>query len=212
MATDIISALGGGSGIDTQKLVKDLVAAQKFPQQTRIDNRSEEFTSQLSAYGLLKSAISEFQNVLTPLADPDLFAAKSFNVPTTDVVSFNSLTAQAPAGNYQLEVTQTASAQSLAINSTQTSADAALGKIETLTIKTGTWTYAAGDPSSFAVNGEVASFDITITADDTLNTIAQKINDADGTVTASVINISGTFQLLVTATSGVDNALEITSD
>ncbi len=212
MATNIISALGGGSGIDTTKLVTDLVAAQKAPQQARIDSRTAEFTSQLSAYGLLKSGLSEFQNVLTPLADPDLFAAKSINVPTTEVVTFNSLTAKAPSGNYQLEVTQIASAQTLAINSAQTSADAALGKTETLTFNTGTWTYAAGNPSSFAINGDVSSFDIAVTADDTLNSIAQKINDAEGTVTASVINISGTFQLLVNAKSGVNNALEITSD
>lgn len=212
MTTNILGTLGSSSGLDTQQLVSDLVAAQKAPLQGRIDTRTAEFTAQLSAYGLLKSGMSEFQNVLTPLTDPNLFAAKAINVPTTDVVTFNSLTAEAPAGNYQLEVSTIATAQSLAINSTETSADAALGKTETLTFSTGTWTYAAGNPSSFAVNGEVASFDVAITADDTLNTIAQKINDADSSITASVINISGTFQLLVNANSGVDNALQIDSD
>ncbi|MCJ8339791.1 MAG: flagellar filament capping protein FliD [Pseudomonadales bacterium] len=212
MSTNILGTLGSSSGLDTQQLVTDLVAAQKAPQQARIDSRSAEFTSQLSAYGLLKSGLSEFQGVLTPLSDPNLFAAKAINVPTTDVVTFNSLTAAAPAGSYQLEVTQIATAQSLAINSSETSADSALGKTETLTFQTGTWTYASGNPSSFAVNGEVATFEVAITADDTLNSIAEKINDTEGTVTASVINISGTFQLLVNANSGVDNALEITSD
>ena len=212
MATNILGTLGSASGIDTGQLVTDLVAAQKAPQQNRIDSRADQFTSQLSAYGLLKSGLSEFQNVLTPLSDPNLFAAKAINMPTTDIVSFNSLTAEAPAGNYQLEVTKIATAQSLAINSTQTSADAALGKTETLTISTGAWTYASGNPSAFAVNGEVASFEVQITSDDTLNTIAEKINSAEGIVTASVINISGTFQLLVNAGSGIDSALEITSD
>jgi flagellar hook-associated protein 2 len=213
MATNILGTIGSASGLDTQKLVTDIVAAQKAPQQNRIDTKNEQYDAQLSAYGILKSSLSEFQKVLTPLADPALFNAKSINVPTTDVITFNSLTAQAPAGSYQLEVTQIATTQSLAINSTQTDANLALAKTGKLTFKVGQWAYdGANAPDVFTVNAEKPSFDIDITADDSLTTIAKKINDADSNVQASVINIDGNFQLLVTAESGAKQALEITSD
>jgi flagellar hook-associated protein 2 len=213
MATNILGTLGSASGLDTQKLVTDLVAAHKAPQQGRIDTKNEQYDAQLSAYGKLKSSLADFQAAIAPLADPALFNAKSINVPTTDVITFNSLTAQAPAGNYQLEVSQIASTQSLAINSTQADAELALGKTGKLTFKTGEWVYdGTNAPDVFSVNAEKPSFDIDITTDDSLATIAKKINDADSEVQASVINIDGQFQLLVTAESGAKNALEITSD
>jgi flagellar hook-associated protein 2 len=213
MATNILGTLGSASGLDTQKLVTDLVAAQKAPQQGRIDTKTEQYDAQLSAYGILKSSLAEFQNAIVPLADPAVFNAKSINVPTTDVITFNSLTAVAPPGSYQLEVSQIATTQSLAINSTQTDADLALNKSGTLTFSTGQWAYdVADDPDVFTANADKANFDIDITADDSLTSIAQKINDADSEILASVINIDGQFQLLVTAESGAKNALQITAD
>jgi flagellar hook-associated protein 2 len=213
MATNILGTLGSASGLDTQKLVTDLVAAQKAPQQGRIDTKNEQYDAQLSAYGILKSSLSSFQDAITPLADPAVFNAKSINVPTTDVITFNSLTAEAPAGNYQLEATQIATAQSLAINSTQTDADAALGKAGKLTFDIGQWAYdGANEPDVFTSNADKPSFNIDVTVDDSLASIAKKINEAGSDIQASVINIDGQFQLLVTAESGVNNALQITSD
>ncbi len=207
MTTNILSALGNASGIDTKQLVKDLVGAQKAAPQARLDSRTESAQAQLSAYGILKSSLVEFQKILTPLSDPALFEAKSINVPDTDVVSFNSLTAAAQAGSYQLEVTQIASAQSIAFNSTETDSTQALGKAGTLTFSIGEW---AG--SAFSVNPDKVGFSVEVTDDDTLDSIAAKINDADSDVLASVITIDGKLQLLITSESGAKNALEITSD
>ena len=213
MATNILGTIGSASGIDTGKLVTDLVAAQKAPQQGRIDTKTELYAAKLSAYGILKSSLAEFQNAIAPLADPAVFNAKAINVPTTDVVSFNALTAEAPAGNYQLEVSQIATTQSLAINSSQVDANAALNKTGKLTFNTGQWTYdVANAPDVFTANADKPSFDIDVTADDSLSTIAQKINDADADIQAAVINIDGQFQLLITAESGSSNALQITAD
>jgi len=89
MATNILATLGSSSGLDTQQLVTDLTAAQKAPQQNRIDAKAEQYDAKLSAYGILKSGLSEFQNALAPLADPDIFNAKAINVPTTDVITFD---------------------------------------------------------------------------------------------------------------------------
>jgi flagellar hook-associated protein 2 len=212
MSTDIISALGAGSGINTTELVSSIVEAQYEPLQSRIDSRTEVASAQLSAYGIVKSSLASFEDVLTPLTDPALFSAKAINVPTTDVVTFNSLTSEAQAGSYQLEVEQIASAQSIAFNSTQTDATQALNKVGTLTFNIGEWADDGFGTDAFTVDADKIGFDVEITDDDTLDSIAAKINDADSNVLASVIEIDGTLQLLVTADSGAGNALEITSD
>ena len=213
MATNILGTIGSASGIDTGKLVSDLVAAQKAPQQVRLDTKSEQYETKLSAYGILKSSLAEFESAMLPLADSALFNAKIINVPTTDVISFNSLTAEAPVGNYQLEVSQIATTQSLAINSSQVDAEAVLNKSGKLTFNTGQWVYdAANAPDVFTANADKPSFDVDVTLDDSLTTIAQKINDANADIQAAVINIDGQFQLLITAESGAENALKITTD
>ena len=210
MATDIVGALGGGSGINTQQLVSDLVALRKAPEQARIDSKTTAFSAQISAYGTLKSSLSALQSVLTPLTDPDIFNAKALNVPTTDVITANSLSASAQAGSYQIEVTQVAAAQSLAFNIAATESDSALAKAGKLTFKLGEWDYSGA--AAFTLNANKPAFSIDVVVDDSLEDIAQKINDADAGVQASVLEIDGQFQLLVTAESGAKNAIEITTD
>jgi flagellar hook-associated protein 2 len=214
MATDIISALGAGSGINTSELVTSLVEAQYQPLQNRLDTRTEQASAQLSAYGIMKSSLAEFEDILTPLTQSALFNAKALNVPTTDVVSFNSLTSEAQAGSYQLEVAQIASAQSIAFNSAEPDAEQALNKAGTLTFNIGEWADDGMGTSTdaFTVDADKVGFSVEITEDDSLSSIAEKINSADSDVQASVIEIDGTQQLLITAESGAGNALEITSD
>ena len=117
------------------------------------------------------------------------------------------------AGSYQIEITQVAQAQSLAINVTAASADTALGKVGNLTFKIGEWSYSGtGVPTSFVVNGDKPAFAVAVELDDSLEDIALKINQQDQGVQASVLEIDGNFQLLVTAESGAKNAIEITAD
>jgi len=210
MTTDILGALGSGSGINTTQLVQDLVSAQKAPQQGRLDARTETADAKLSAYGVLKSALASFESVLTPLSDAAIFNAKSINVPTTDVLTFNSLTEEAQAGSYQIEVEQTAASQSLAFNVTETDAGQALGNSGTLTFSTGTWDDSV--PPAIFTESAAVGFDVVISDDDSLDDMAEKINAVDSGVLASVITIDGKLQLLISAESGEDNALQITSD
>ena len=218
MNTGIVSALGGGAGFDSQKLVTDLVNVQKEPLQLRIDNQKKDFDSQISAYGVLKSSMSELQGILTPLANPDTFNARAVNVPTTDVLSVNSLKSTAQPGTYKIEVEQVAAAQSLAFNVSATSGTAALGKTGELTFKVGQWAYVdpavPGDPqvaTTFTVNADKPSFKIQVDEADSLTDIAKKINDAESNVKASVLQVDGVSQLMITSESGEKNALKITT-
>lgn len=212
MSTSIVSALGAGAGFDSQALVSDLVDVQKAPLQARIDNQRTSYNTQISAYGTLKSTMSELQALMSPLADPAIFNSRAVNVPTTDVLSVNSLESSAQPGTYKIEVEKVAAAQSLAFNIATTDATSSLNKSGELTFKIGQWSYT-GVPAvadSFAVNADKPSFKVAIDSADSLTDIAEKINDAESGVKAAVLEIDGVFQLMVTAQSGAKNALEIT--
>ncbi|QEQ95787.1 flagellar filament capping protein FliD [Neptunomonas concharum] len=213
MDTNIVSALGGGSGIDTTKLVKDLVSLEKAPQQQRLDSKKEQLDAQISAYGTLKSSLSEFKNILAPLANNDTFNSRSVSFPETDVITPSSLAADAQTGTYQIEVESVAQAHSLASNTTYSDKDSGIGATGNLTIRLGTWTYDVSDnPVSFAENEKQTSLSIEVLAEDSLQDIADKINEQDSDVQASVLLVDGSYQLMMSAPSGAHNALEVSGD
>lgn len=212
---NIINSLGAGSGIDTSSLVSQLVEAERAPQESRLDSRQEKLDTQISAYGTLKSALSEFQSILTPLSSNDTFNARSVAFPDTDVITPNSLDAGAQTGTYQIEVLDVARSQSLAMGS-ETDKKAALGASGDMTIRFGSWDYTApveGEPATiptaFTANDDKPSLTISVEAGDSLDSLAKKINATDSGIQASVLSVDGQFQLMLTAPSGEKNALEI---
>jgi len=208
---DFINSLGNASGIDTQSLVSQLVQVEREPSQQRLDSRRERLDAQISAYGTLKSALSEFQGLISQLSNNDTFDARTVALPDTDVLTPNSLASGAQPGSYQLEVVSVAKSQSLAL-ATQADSKTALGATGTLNIRFGDWSYSgtpAVVPSSFSVNEDRAALAINVTATDTLESIAKKITDTKSGVQANVLTVDGQSQLLLTAPSGASNAMEI---
>ncbi|GAA0787677.1 flagellar filament capping protein FliD [Marinobacterium sediminicola] len=212
--SNIINTLGAGSGIDTTALVSQLVEVERAPQEARLNSREQKLDAQISAYGTLKSALSEFQSLMSPLADNNTFNARSVALPETDVITPNSLAAGAQVGTYQIEVVDIARSQSLAMGSTDDK-KAALGASGQMSIQFGEWSYTGVDadiPDNFTINDERAALNIDIDPSDTLETIAKKINDSDSGVQASVLGVDGQYQLMLTAPSGASNAMQITGD
>lgn len=212
MGNNIISSLGAGSGIDVNSLVDGLVAVEKAPQENRLNTRQEKLEAQISAYGVMKSSLSEFQAVLAPLSNADTFNARAVSFPDTDVLTPNSLDADAQVGTYQIEVLEVAQSQSLASGAIADS-KAALGEGE-ITIRFGEWNSWTKDdgPEGFTQNADKEALTISLDADDSLEDLVQKINDADVDLQASIIQTDGQSQLLLTTPSGADNAIEITTN
>lgn len=222
MNNNIISSLGAGSGINTTSLVSQLVELEKAPKEQRLDKRQESLQAQISAYGTLKSSLSELKGVMSALSDNDTFNARSVSFPDSEAITPNSVSPGAQTGTYQIEVVDVAQAQSLATGS-YADKDAALNEAGTLTISFGTWTYdedvdagldadTTQDPHSFAANADRAALNISVAADDSLQDIADKINAEKADVQASVLLVDGQYQLLLTAPSGQGNALRVSSD
>lgn len=210
MSNNIISSLGAGSGIDVAGLVSQLSAVERAPQQERIDTTKLKLEAQISAYGKLKSALDGFSSSISALGSQDLFNARSVAVPTSTLVTADKVSPGAQTGTYQIKVESLAAAQSLAIGG-QTDRATALGKSGQMTIDFGAWTDNAGTPE-FAPNSDRKSASITVEATDSLDTLAQKINDTKSGVQASVLKVDGQFQLMLTAPSGESNAMRISTD
>lgn len=205
--SSIISALGTGSGIDSNKLADQLTEANKIVQAERLTSKKTLLETQISDYGLLRSSLAKLETAAAALGSADTFNAKALSLPDTKLLGITKLDAKATAGSYQLKVEQIAQAQSLS-SGTYASASAPVGK-GTLTIRLGDWNAGL---TGFAVDSTKTGG--TITIDDTNNSLTglrDAINKADIGVSASIVSDGGSFKLLMTAKTGAKNEIEITA-
>ena len=161
-----LSSSGIGSGLDVDSLVSKLMQAEAAPL-NNYDKKSAAFQSKLQAYGKVSAAVASFQGALTSLNSAATYSALSTTSSSKDVVSATA-TSGAVAGNYKVNVTQLAQAQSLVSGGkASTSAMIGAGAKTTLTFQFGSVTGgtfgAAGSTLSSAVAASgIASGSLTI--------------------------------------------------
>jgi flagellar hook-associated protein 2 len=206
--SNIPNLLGAGSGIDSKKLVEQLVAIEKSAKQAQIDTKRTGLEAKLSDYGLFKSALSTLQGALGTLKNPDTFSAKSVSFPDSDVVIPTSIKAGALSGTYSLEVTNIARSQSLSSGTFAATTDA-VGK-GTLTFSFGDWDNI-DPPTTFTADANKAVKTVTIDdSNNSLEGLRDAINGANMGVQATIVNDGSGFRLLMKATSGENSQLHIT--
>ena len=108
-----ITSLGVGSGLDLGTLVSGLIEAERAPTENRLNLKQQNFTAELSAFGLLRSSLAQFQTSLGGLKTSTAFNAKAISASDSSVFS-TSVESIADVGSYSVEVTALARAQSLA--------------------------------------------------------------------------------------------------
>lgn len=216
VGNNIISSLGAGSGINSGSIVEQLVEIERSSKQAPIDAKRDTYESQISAYGLMRSALSLLQDSADLLSDEDSFGAKNATFTNSDALVPASLGSDAPAGDYTFEVLEIATSQSLSTNASFSTVNDEVGE-GVLTFSFGAWadTFDVDlnpeSPESFTLDTERDAFNITI--DDTNNSLSglrDAINAADEGVQASIINDGGAFRLVISADSGASNELKIT--
>jgi len=192
MATIISSGIG--SGLDIAGIVQQLVAAEARPVETRIGKQEARAQFKLSAFGNLKSALSEFRDTLDVMRDLNKFLARQA-VSGDESLFGVSVAGNAVPASYSVEVVQIAQAQKLT-SASFVNQDTAVG--------TGTLQIAVG----------ANSFDVDITAtNNTLAGIRDAINAAidNQGVLASIVNAdAGSFLILSGENTGLANAMTIT--
>lgn len=188
-----ISSLGIGSGILTSDLVEKLVAAERKPTEQRLNFHQQKNEALISAFGKLRSAVTELRLPARRLAsaeDMQAFKATSSN---SDVLGVTVDSKKATGGKFNIDVTALAKSHSLASGTFADKDETAVG--------TGTLTLKVGDKTgNIVVDG----------SNNTLAGVADAINEAKLGVSASVIDTGSGFRLSLTGEeSGVDNAISI---
>lgn len=205
----ITKTLGGGSGIDTTALVKQLVEAQFENRNAALKRREETLTAQISAAATHKSNITTFASALSSLSRGGSLATQPTSS-NSGIVNVSRLSgANLTTLNARIEVRQLAAAQTAhAVPAADKTAPVGQG---TLTLTLGTATVTSGAMTAFTP-GAGTPVNITIgAANSSLEGIAAAINAANAGVSASVLTDADGSRLVVKGATGADRAFTMTA-
>jgi flagellar hook-associated protein 2 len=193
MVSSIVSSLGGGSGIDTAKLVEELANASRAPKVELLGKRLQTVQAKISAVAQARSDLENFANSLSELVAGGSLQSQP-QVSDSAIASAVAISgARIGSLSSELSVTQLARFQSVYSDYVADPA-AAIGQ--------GSLTLTVGG-SDFAV---------TIGAsNDSLNGLAAAINATSSGVSASVIADSNGSRLVLRGESGEAKAFTLSS-
>ena len=201
----LITSAGIGSGLDLESIISASVDAENVPKMNAFAAKDEALQVELSAIGEVKSALSQLQDTIEKLADPDNFNKRVANItqPTSDDGDLISVTptSDITPGDFKIEVV------AIAQGSRALSEDGLFATNEDVVS-------ASGGTLSFSA-GPDKTFDLTLDAGATLSDLRDAINDSDSNfgVTANIINTGSEAKLVLTSTvTGTGNDLVITND
>ncbi|KQW96865.1 flagellar hook protein 2 [Massilia sp. Root418] len=167
----------GSNGLDVNAIISKLMSVEAQPL-ANMDKKSASFLGKVSAFGSLSGALGSFQSALSSLTSLSSFQALSSTSSDTAIMT-GSATGKALPGNYKVDISQLAQAQTLASGGFKsTTAAIGLGATTNLTIQLGTvtggsfgvtgGTLGAGvlsggiTPGALSINGTVIATDSSI--------------------------------------------------
>ncbi|MBN8505650.1 MAG: flagellar filament capping protein FliD [Burkholderiales bacterium] len=202
MAT--ITSAGIGSGIDVESLISRLVSLERQPID-QLKQRTDGLKTQLSAIGKLQSSLSTLRDLSGRLSRSEGFSGATAS--SSDATVFTASAASGAAlGNYSIEVSRLAQAQSVASAPVAAGASTGTG---TITIELGRY---ADDLSTFDADPARTSLVIPVVAgQDQLDKIRDQINAMKAGIVANVVSDVNGSRLVMRATdSGAANAFRVT--
>ena len=190
-----IQASGIGSGLDINSIVTQLMALERRPID-QLDRKESTINSQISAYGQLKSKVSEFETAMTNLGSAEKFRIFSANSTDEEVLGITA-SSSAAKGIFSVDVKRIAENHKMA---SAAQADSDVTQI------------ASASPLTIAVGED--SFDVDVNGK-TLQEVRDEINKATDNkgVTASILHDDEGYRLLLTGDeTGSDNFIQLTND
>ncbi len=182
-------SINGPSGIDTNYIINSLVDLERS-RIRRVEQRKVSYESKIQAYTSLQAHVADLGSKAFSLSSLSAFNMYSESSSNEDLVTVSGGTGSTP-GAYDVQVFHTARAEKMV---------SAEGKITDQTASLSSLGIGVG-----TIN--VEGVDITLDAEDTIQDLRMKINDAqkaDGSslgVSATVLKASDTdFRLVLTAT------------
>ena len=208
-----ITATGIGSGLDVESLVSQLILADVQPAENRLNRKEASYQAQLTAYGSVKSVLSQFQAAAASAGAAGQYTGKLANTALFDTVTATA-TSSAAVGDYSVDVTALAKAQSLASSAFSATTDT-LGT-GTLTISLGTVGYDSGTSSVTGFTQKTNTTSVSVVIDSSNNTLTgvrDALNAASAGLNASVVNDGAGYRLVIQSDStGAENAVSISVD
>ncbi|MBT8448960.1 MAG: flagellar filament capping protein FliD [Gammaproteobacteria bacterium] len=193
----LITSAGVGSGIDIESIIRAILEAERAPKEASLQRNSSRVDSTLSAIGQLSSALSTLDDALTNLNSLEDFRLRSA-VSSDEEFLTATANAQTSTGNFNVEVSTIAQGSRL-------ESAASLFTEVTDTVGQGILTFTAGTDT----------FDITVGATDSLETIRDNINNSGENfgVNANIINsANGPILVYTSSITGDGNTLTISND
>ena len=207
--TGSISSAGIGSGLDVKGIISSLMAVESQPL-TLLQNKASTVTTEISAVGQIQSLTSTMADKARALSSSSLWNQTTSSSADPTIVTADTSTGTAAAGDYSVSVQQLAQGQTVT-----SSVAAGTGLTAgTLTIQLGSYTSdGLLPPTTTFANAASSAVNITIGAGDTsLSAIRDKINAANAGVSASIItDANGSRLSLRSTTTGAANGFKITA-
>ncbi len=193
MATDAISALGAGSGMDVKALATNLVEAERAPRKSIIDKKISKSEAGISGYSAIKFVLEGLKTSLMDLKDQSDYTSLTTRNSQTSAVTVTA-SATASAGSHSVTVTSLAKAQrSLSGGYATSSTPLNGGSAMTLQL---------------SVHGGAAQNISVAAGKDTPSGIVAAINSANLGVKAQLINTGeagAPYKIMLTGTTGANN-------
>lgn len=198
VGSSILTSLGFGNGVNYSQLAIDIAEGSFGFQRQTVETRRGTVEARISAASQLRSSVSGLASALGDrIRNGDL--APQASVGNAAVARTSVPAGLSPRGNFSLEVTELARIQTL-VTGAYASGTALVGA-GTLNIRFGTV-----DGASFNPDAARDPLAITVTADDTLASVAAKISrESRGAVTAYVAQGTGGAQLVLKGGEGAAN-------
>ncbi|HEX7640972.1 MAG TPA: flagellar filament capping protein FliD [Burkholderiaceae bacterium] len=215
--TAALTDAGIGSGLDVNGIVSKLMQVEALPV-TQLNNQIASYQATLSAYGQVTSSLNSFQSAVQSLNNAATSISLGVTAGNSSILS-GTTSSTASAGNYNVNVTQLAQAQSLAAKGVaSTTAMIGSGASTTINFQFGTVgsgvtgsAMASSVASSGIAAGSLSINGTTITTSAATNSAAQlaaQINQATSTTgvsaTASAAS-SGTLNFAPVSTGAGDS-------
>ena len=200
----LITALGGGSGVDTKSLAQNLVNAEKMPQQKIIQAKIDKCNATISGDGALLASLGTLNTAFSALQNKSGLDAVMIDV--TDSASFlvkSTGSAEVETGFHKIHVTAVAAAQ----RSTQPAGSGFADASSPISQNSFSLTITPLGKSALTV---------AIAAGDSASAVVDKINKTAGLgVTAQLVNKgsgSTPYQIVLTSSaSGIGNRFSVVS-
>ncbi|MDM7456728.1 MAG: flagellar filament capping protein FliD [Tepidimonas sp.] len=194
-----ISSPGVGSGLDVNSVISQLLAIERKPIQ-QIQTQISSLQSSISSWGQIKAGLAKLQDAAAKLSDANFWRSMNVKSSNEDVVTARS--SGSPLVQ-DLSVRVLSLAQAQATRSASLATSGPLGMSGRLDLSTGSWSGGNFNPSGTPIS-------VNISASDTVDDIATKVNQANAGITAVVVRGAGQSQLVFKSSqTGAVNGFEI---